>query len=258
MSTLTMLLHGDAGVGKSTLSNTSPAPRLILDAEGRAKYLPYAIGVVEWDPRNQSPPVADGTWDTCIAIVPDYQTMDLVYRWLQSGQHPFVSVIVDSLMEIQMRLIDQVAGIEQLKTQDWGDVLRQLQKLVRDYRDLVLSPVNTTQVVIFTVGSRDGNNGRKEPLLQGQMASKVPYFVDVVGYLYTTVSPEDPNNIDRALLVQPLPTAVAKDGTQRLPGPTIKNPNLSELYALLNGGAVQPQAAPVGSDQLQPSGGVTT
>lgn len=230
--TFTMLLHGEAGVGKSTLTATAPAPRLLLDAEGRARYLPGTH--VYWDPRNQSPPVADGSWDTCIALVSDFDTMAVVYQWLQSGQHPFVSVGIDSLMEVQKRLIDSIAGQNALDQRDWGAVLRGLEKLVRDYRDLVLMPSNPVRCVVFTVGSRPGQDGRERPLLQGQMKDTVPYFVDTVGYLYVA---SDPNTgqLTRNLLVQPSPGAVAKDGTGRLPGPVIPEPNLEALFNLLNG-----------------------
>lgn len=239
--TFTMLLHGEAGTGKSTLGNTAPAPRLILDAEGRAKYLDGPQ--VTWDPRHEAPPTADGSWETCVAMVPDYDTMTHVYTWLQSGQHGFVSVIVDSLMEVQKRLIDATVGMGQLDQRDWGTILRNLEKLVRDYRDLVLLPSNPTQCVVFTVGSRPGQDGRERPLLQGQMKDTVPYFVDTVGYLYVATDPST-GQTTRNLLVQPTGGAVAKDGTNRLPGPVIPEPNLSQLFALLNGHDVPVQSAP--------------
>lgn len=227
-TTFSMLVHGEAGVGKSRLGDTAPAPRLILDAEGRAHYLPSQPKVF-WDPRTEAPPVADGTWETCVAIVPDFATMEKVFAWLQSGQHGFVSVVVDSLMEIQKRLIDSVAGMEQLKTQDWGVVLRKLEKLVRDYRDLIITPVNTVNVVVFTVGSKQGEDGKMRAMLQGAMATTVPYFVDAVGYMYTDFHPET-NEVTRSMLIQPSRVAVAKDGTGKLPGPVIPNPNLATIY----------------------------
>lgn len=258
--TLTALIHGESGAGKSWLCDTTPAPRLICDAEGRAKYLPSEPKVY-WDPRTQAPPAYpdNGEWQTCVAIVPDFATMDLVFRVLQSGQHPFRSVCVDSLMEIQMRLIDDVAGMEQLKTQDWGVVLRKLEKLVRDYRDLVISPANPTDCVIFTVGSKPGEDGKRRPMLQGQMGEKVPYFVDVVGYMYKTFNPET-QTVSRNLLVDDVGTAVAKDGTNRLvsmTGPVVPNPNIGEIFNLLNS-AVPSAEAVVPSTPEQPQGGIVT
>lgn len=232
-ATLTMLIHGEAGTGKSWLGNTAPPPRLILDSEGRAKYLPGDKPKVFWDPAQQQPPVSDGSWDTCVAMVPDFDTLAQVWQWLQSGQHGFKSVVLDSLMEIQKRLIDKVAGMEQLKTQDWGEVLRRLEKLVREYRDLVLVPSNPIDCVVMTCGSKTTDDGKQRPMLQGQMATAVPYYMDAVGYLYNTPSPEG-GEVSRSLLVQPHPTAVAKDGTNMLGGPTVPNPNLTEIFERLN------------------------
>jgi hypothetical protein len=246
--TLTLLVHGEAGAGKSWLGDTAPGPRLILDAEGRAKYLPSQPKVL-WDPRAGAPPRYDGTWETCVVIVPDYQTMELVYRWLQSGQHDFVSVVCDSLMEVQKRLIDRVAGSAQLDQQDWGEVFRELEKLARDYRDLVIQQSNPTRCVVFTTGSIEDKAGKWRPMLQGKLAKSLPYLVDTVGYLYTAYTPEA--GVTRQMLVAPLPTAVAKDGTNELPSPTVPSPHIGQLFAQVRHSEVAGAVA-VGSAQTQP------
>jgi hypothetical protein len=233
--TLTALVHGEAGTGKSWLGDTAPAPRLILDAEGRAKYLP-SQPKVEWDPRHQNPPAADGTWETCVATVPNFDLLEHVYQWLQSGQHGFRSVVVDSIMEVQKRLIDSIAGIEALDQQDWGVVLKRLEALVRNYRDLTMSPSNPVDCVVFTVGSKPVD-GKQRPMLQGQLSITIPYLVDIVGYLYNRTDPEDPTKIHRAMLISPTTTAVAKDGTNRLPSPAVAEPNLTTIFGMLNGGS---------------------
>lgn len=122
-TTLTMLIHGDSGVGKSWLADTAPAPRLILDLEGRAKYTP-SQPKIGWDVRAGGPPAADGSWNTCVAAVPDFETLKIAYQWLRSGQHHFTSIIVDSLMEAQKRCIDSFAGVAALDQQDWGTLLQ--------------------------------------------------------------------------------------------------------------------------------------
>lgn len=231
---LTILVHGDAGTGKSWLGDSAPPPKLILDSEGRAGYLPRGPKV-GWDVNTGPPPMPDGSWETCIANVLDFQAMATAFQWLRSGQHGFRSVVVDSLMEIQMRLIDKVAGLQQLETQDWGEVLRQLENLVRSYRDLVLLP-GTVDCVVFTCGTRE-IEGKKQPLLQGQIRDKLPYFLDVVGYMYPAYAPD--GTLVRQMLVNPAPNIVAKDNTNRLPGPVIGEPDLSVLFNYLNGGAAQ-------------------
>lgn len=231
-----MLIHGEAGVGKSWLADTAPAPRLMLDLEGRSKYLP-SEPKVEWHPGTENPPPA-GDWVTCSVQVTDFDALARVYQWLASGQHPFKSVILDSLMEGQKRLIDSIKGSDPLQTQDWGVVLRRLESLVRSYRDLAITAENPVEVVIFTCGSRD-DDGLKRPLLQGQLSSTLPYYLDVVGYLYVTHTAENPEHLTRSMLVQPSPSAVAKDGTGKLQGPVIQEPNIESIYHSLNGGPTE-------------------
>jgi hypothetical protein len=222
---LSILLHGDSGVGKSWLAGSAVQPVLVLDVEGRARYLPYP-NKVEWEPQRDKPPEA-GEWTHCVVNVTRFSTLQSVYQWLQSGQHCFRSVVLDSLMEAQKRFIDELVGMEQLQTQHWGDVLRHLESLVRSYRDLTLSTGNTIDCVVFTVGSKVSDAGKTVPLLQGALQNTLPYYLDAVGYLYVVHENGTPT---RNLLVQPTPTIVAKDGTGRLGGPIIPNPNLTTLF----------------------------
>jgi len=241
-TTLTGLIHGESGVGKSWLADTAPAPRLILDLEGRAQYTPSGPKIA-WVPP-ADPPVYDGSWQTCVATIADFDTLQWIYTWLRSGRHPFKSVVMDSLMEAQKRCIDAVAGVNMLDQQDWGTLLRRLESLVRSYRDLTLLPDNA-ECVLFIVGTKD-SDGTKRPLLQGQLATTVPYYLDVVGYYYVApVAGTDGQPVyQRSLLVHPQPGFVAKDGTGRLPGPVIPNPNIAQLMELLgNGNQPQPIAA---------------
>jgi len=214
-TTLTILIHGESGVGKSTTADTCPGPRLILDAEGRAKYTPSGPKVT-WDPMREAPPAADGTWNTCVCSITDFDQVDQVYTWLRSGNHPFRSVVIDSLMEMQKRAIDKIAGMDQMKTQDWGELLRRLEGQVRSFRDLTMIESNSIQVVVFIVGSTAGEDGKQRPLLQGALKNTVPYYLDVVGYQYTQVDPAT-GEMSRKLLTSPMPGFVAKDGTGKLP-----------------------------------------
>ncbi len=142
-------------------------------------------------------------------------------------------------MELQKRFIDEHAGLDQLAPADWGVVLRQLEKFVRAMRDLAQRDT-TTDVVIFTTGVIPDDTGKYRPLLQGQLKLTLPYFVDVVGYLYVRGVPQESGEIvtERTLAIQPMPQVVAKDGTGKLGGPTISNPDITELFGRLGEGAV--------------------
>ena len=240
---LRALIHGESGIGKSWFGDTAPGPRLHIDLEGRAQYTPSGPKIL-WDiASGAAPPVWDGSWNTCIVVCPDFETLNLIYQWLRSGQHPFVSVIVDSLMEAQKRCQDVVVpGIGQLDQQNWGEMLRRLEKMVRSYRDLTLIPANTVTSVIFITGSRH-NDGCWEPMLQGQMKDLVPYYMDVVGYLHKQPIQQADGTIgfQRALLIDKQPGFIAKDNTDKLVkhyGPVIPLPDdgqqyITELMSLL-------------------------
>lgn len=231
MNTFSGLIHAESGVGKTWLLSTMPGPRLILDVEGRTKYSPKRK--VLWDPRQAIPTDIDED-TTVIVKVKDYSTMDLASQWLQSGQHPFRSFGLDSVTEVQKRSMDQIAGTNQPDQQDWGVLLRRTEKLVRDIRDLADHPTNPLACAIIVAGTQV-KDGKQRPMLQGQIANNIPYYVDLNGYYYVTQGPE--GELVRALMIQPIGNVVAKDGTDILTahyGPIISSPNFTDMLAVLN------------------------
>ena len=224
MRSLSLVIHGESGAGKSWLAATAPEPRCILDTEGGgSRFTPSTKGKVLWDPNNR-PPEPDGTWDTAIVIARTFRDVTKTYEWMQTGEHGFVSFIYDSLTEGQKRLVDDLVGTAQMKQQDWGTLLRNLDSSVRGYRDLLVHPTNPLQCVVYVAGTQWKDN-RYRPHMQGQMALTLPYHVDTVGYLFVQQT-DDGEGIMRRLMVQPVdPRYLAKDRTDALP-PVIDNPNL--------------------------------
>ena len=178
---LTVMIHGESKVGKSTLAVTAPYPRLILDVEGGHRFLP--IQTRYWNPMTEEPPVADGTWDTTVVPVSSYETMLRAFQWLQSGKHQFASLIIDSVSELQVKALEQIAGRSQMQTQQWGELLRNMGGLLRDLRDLTMHATSPLQAIVLTAMTRVGTDGISRPYLQGQLAVQAPYFYDVLGYL---------------------------------------------------------------------------
>lgn len=243
---LSVLVHGHSKVGKTTFAATAPYPRLLLDVESASRFLPVVRKV--WDPKEGPPPMADGTWDTCVVYVRDYSTVNQVYAWLQVGQHQFKSLILDSISELQVRLKEQIAGRGQLQTQQWGEVLTNLAGLMRDFRDLTMHPTNPLEAIVLTAMTTQ-RDGMWRPYLQGQLATVIPYFWDITAYLYVDQIPSNdptgqtpPEDI-RRLLTRKHPAFEAGERVQgRIPG-VLDNPNITEMLDMVFGVASPPPAA---------------
>lgn len=188
---LSILVHADTKVGKSTFANTAPAPRLLLDVEAAARFLPG--DKVRWDPMREVPPTYDGTWQTCVVNVRDYETFVKVYEWLNSGQHPFKSVIIDSISELQDKCKYNLAADGRMTMQLWGDLLNHMGRMVRNFRDLTEHPTHPIEAVILT-SMTTMRDGKYRPYVQGQLQTQMPYFLDVIGYMYVddVLNPNDP------------------------------------------------------------------
>lgn len=216
-STLTALIHGESGVGKSDLADTIPGPRLILDAEAGSEYTPSWPKQI-WNPAYPPPgmPGCDPSQQQCAetvrVIVQEWKTWEQVHYWIASGNHPFQSIVLDSLTEIQKRCRDAIRGTEQMQTQHWGELLILMEGAVRQLRDLAKSPYNRLMNVVILALTDEKSRGR--PLAQGSLQNALPGFVDVVGYMSAQAGPD--GQPQRWLQVQPLSMYVAKDRTKAI------------------------------------------
>lgn len=233
LETLSILVHANSKVGKTTLASTAPKPMLILDAEGGSKFLPGRK--IQWDPMVSGPPAYDGTWDICVVVVRDFDTMRRCYDWLQHGGHNFKSLSIDSISEVQRRCKANLVGTEQMKMQEWGQLLTIMDSIIRGFRDLTLHPTCPIQVVIFIAETRENSKGKWIPYMQGQITIALPYWMDIVGYLFVQEVPtEDPLNPVRSirrLLISPHPEYEAGERVQGRLGSVVDEPNITNMLA---------------------------
>ena len=226
---LTMMVYGESKVGKSTFAVTAPYPRLMLDVEGGHRFLP--IVVKYWDPLREEPPVADGTWDTCVVNVTEYDTVLKAYQWLQIGRHQFKSLIIDSVSELQVKCMDNIAGTNQMQMQQWGELLRHIGALLRDLRDLTMHATNPLEAVVLTAMARSSHDGRYRPYLQGQLAIQAPYFYDILGAIaveeFSSGDPMQPPYQARRMYVERTPLYEAGERVQGRLGKIVEQENLS-------------------------------
>jgi hypothetical protein len=181
---LSMCVYGPSKVGKSLMGASTPPPRVILDVESAARFLP--LKAITWDPAGPPPPApGNDEWDTAVVPVRRWPDALAVLDWLKQGDHPFRSATVDSISELQYRYIEHATGREQMKIQDWGAALRELGGFVRDLRDLTMHPTNPlTAVVLTAMAQENPQSGQMRPYLQGQLKTQLPYLPDVTAYLH--------------------------------------------------------------------------
>lgn len=242
---LSCIVHGDSKAGKSTLITTCPLPILLIDAEAAHRFM--NLRKIAWDPITEAPPTYDGTWDMAVVVVRSYTHMARAYEWLNSGQHPFKSLGVDSITEIQVKLKEQVTGdpvAGKMNYDTWGMVLAHMEDLMRKMRDLTEHPYHPLEAVVITAMT-NMQDGKWRPFMQGQSAKKAPYFYDIIGYVYVDLvyNPNDPTQPPqevRRMLVGFDPNIIAGERVGgRLPR-IIDNPNVSVMLDQIFGPA-QPQ-----------------
>lgn len=243
-----MVVYGPSKVGKSTLAATSPYPRLMLDVEGGHRFLP--INVKYWDPMREAPPVADGTWDTCVVDVLNYDDVLKAYEWLRSGQHQFKSLIIDSVSELQDKLFKKLVGNEAVKMQQWGEVLRHMGGFLRDVRDLTAHPTAPLEAIVLTAMAKPDKEGRMHPYMQGQLAIQMPYFYDILGAItvetFPNPDPTQPPYAVRRMYVQSTPLYEAGERVQGRLGTIVEaqDLNITRMLDMIYGPVAPPPALP--------------
>jgi hypothetical protein len=229
-----MILFGPPKAGKTSLLASAPAPRLLIDVEKSSRFI-EGIRPVFWDPKNPIPEhnphddVFGSDWDTCIVRLTRWSQWEAVWAQIEGGKHPFRSVLLDSISELQTVLIEGLAGDQQLTQQQWGTVLRKLTGMLRDMRDLTEHPVNPVEVVAASALEKS-YTGVLKPLLQGASVDVVPYLMDALFYLN-----RDPKDGTRKLLTQATDFISAGNRAEHVLPRVITNPTIPGILDVVFG-----------------------
>jgi len=236
---LKMLIYGPPGAGKTTFAATAElhditAPALFVNIEGGMLSIAEAndIGIEE------PPSVVD---------LEGFSHLDQIFWYLAKGDHPFKTVVIDSLSELQIVNLEHIVGKQLDKTstsgakrededdiwqEDYGKSTQELRRFVRKFRDLPMH-------VIFTAHDASSQDKDKNeivhPALTPKLRTAVSGYMDIIGYMFTvteTIEDEEgeTEEINRKLLCQPYKKWVAKDRSPggRL-GMVIDNPDVPTL-----------------------------
>jgi hypothetical protein len=196
------------------------------------------VRLTQWVPTSP-PPRYDGSWDICVVYVQEWLSVLQVYNWLLQTDHDFTSLVLDSITDLQRRCKTSLKGTEALKIQDWGRLLTEMDTVIRGFRDLQLHPLRPIKVVMFIAETRQNQDGKWKPYMQGQIEVALPYWMDVVGYLFkepvTDTNGQSTGNELRRLLINQHPQFEAGEAVQGRLGQIVDDPNVYRMYTQLFG-----------------------
>lgn len=208
-----VLIHGDPKTGKTSLAETCVGPRLIIDAEGGTDF--GAKPRLEWADAAQAPPVPDDPDTSVVLFARDWHQVHLAHQWLQSGNHPFNSYVMDTLTDVQRRAKDTIKG-SGMDQGAWGDLLDKMMEEMTMVRNLTKHPVRPLWTVVITAHSMyDEKSNLLRPQVQGGLRRDVGGLYDTIAHLRVGVGAGD-GRVGRELIIDALPGIEAGDRTKIL------------------------------------------
>lgn len=219
------LVHAEAGHGKSTLLQTMPGPRLIVDTENKSQWLTGEV--FKWD--DLSMPLPKLTVDSTVIIsVQDLQSFGDCVSVLQRDL-PFRSYGVDSFSMLQEKLLQDYDKGQAPGRDSWGFLKVKCELIL----NTLLKKTNADAIVL--VAWTTVRDDAYRPLLDGAMRDKLPHYVDVVGRVILEMTPA---GVTQKMLIWPQSAegetlkTFCKDNTGRLLkayGPVIHGPDISDI-----------------------------
>lgn len=243
------LFYGEAKTGKSSLAATAPGKKIVFDAEGswnafEGRDNPNRPGekyrVAYWDDLSSPPPDEPGM-DICVVDVLRWETIDVGLNWLSRHDHPFQSIVMDSVTETQNRCKKAITDPEMgLQYEHWGKLLARMSDRIKRFRDIVKDTANPARVVVFTSEGKMRQNGKYTPQMEGQLRDSIGYWMNTTACLrIAQVANADGLITDdsptvRRLLVKPHPSFITGSHFEdRFEKNTVDNPNITQMMATI-------------------------
>ena len=225
---LTVLVYGHPGSGKSPVLATAPGRTLWLAAESGYRHIEREK--VLWDPRSAMPKdIPEGSM-TVVRLLPDtvgpspdvWDNARRVLEILVSGKHQFDSVAVDTLSSLQNHVISYATSKSrrgEMDQQGWGIVLRELMAYVSILTDQVDNARKPLDIVAASAELAERKEGETEftPDVSGSARKALIQMFDVLGFLVVSSSFDPstgaPQATDRRMAIVPGYGAQARDRT---------------------------------------------
>lgn len=227
MSGVKVLVYGPAGVGKTVLMATAPAP-LLISAESGALSLRqsnlerlYGVG---------NPHIC---YNMPIIEVKTVEDLQDAYNWCANSPQAqgFQTIGMDSISEIAEVVLNNAKRQVKDPRQAYGELIEKMESVVRMFRDL---PNKNVVISAKMEPSKDELTGivKYGPSMPGaKLGQKLPYFFDEVFRLGVGQTPQGEKY--RFLQTQPDLQFEAKDRSGALD--PVETPILSAVFAKILG-----------------------
>lgn len=216
------LVYGPAGMGKTMLCATLPAPVIISAESGLLSLRPQNIARVFGEN-------AQGiSYDIPVIEVKTVQDLTEAYNWFTTSPQAgnFQSIALDSLSEIAEVVLNNAKRQVKDPRQAYGELLEKMETLIRLFRDL---PNKNVVMMAKMESYKEELTGvvKYGPSMPGsKLGQKLPYFFDEVFRL--GVNKDQQGASYRFLQTQPDLQFEAKDRSGSLD--PVEFPNLTYVF----------------------------
>ena len=180
----TSFVYGYSGAGKSymlrsLLSDSALFPALVLVCDsGHATYIDLSN---------------DDTFQ--IVETPTIENVIEIINWLGTNSHPFKTLAIDNVTELHRTALNEAAS-RRVNDKGRGTTYRLEQSDYGEARNQILSSLATvamqmprlnfiTTALAYDVADEMTGLSYVQPNLAGKLATEIPGFFDICGYLYT-------------------------------------------------------------------------
>lgn len=193
--TLSIVVYGRSGTGKTTFSASLPKPILLLDMR-----------------EDGTDSIADQK-EVSVARIEHWEEFEQLYWYLKSDKHKFKSVVIDTASELQDMAINHVAGErepdEMLSRRIWGQVSGMLKTWLLNYRDLTNSGHIENICIIAHDRRYDDENDAGDqldpsvgPRLMPSVSDFLCGMVKVIGNTYIREKKKSKDPTDRERIIE--------------------------------------------------------